>query len=317
MIINTNNILLIGDPHLSAATPRSRIDDYRATCLKKWNYLREYCLQNEVGVVIMAGDVFHKPVQPTEFVNDVMALFASFQQAGIRVFSIVGNHDIPHEDLQRLGGTSLQTMFLSGVIEHLTTLRIEPKQGNPLMIVGVDQPDEIPANEYKEKSLVVVHRFYGNQPDKQTLHAEDIESLGYDIYFCGHDHEAYPIVKIGSQVILRCGSFTRGTSHQYNLDNKPAFYHLRINGEKFKVDLVPLPCEDAQNVFSAQAFDKTKKEDEGNLAVKLEELVERLGAKATAKTDVYALLDELDITSKVRHLMEDYLLSEGIINPKL
>ena len=53
-------LLLLSDVHLSSKTPIGRLDDYRKTCLRKFEYVLKYA--DKIGAdIYQAGDLFDKP----------------------------------------------------------------------------------------------------------------------------------------------------------------------------------------------------------------------------------------------------------------
>jgi DNA repair exonuclease SbcCD nuclease subunit len=84
-------VTFIGDCHFNNVTPKSRIDDYPQTCIDKLELLRVRMLERKSKVLVMVGDIFHKPKQPVEFLVRVIQEFNKFKKSGIRVFTIVGN----------------------------------------------------------------------------------------------------------------------------------------------------------------------------------------------------------------------------------
>ena len=130
---------LIGDPHLDAQTPASRLDNYGHTTILKLDNLLKVCLLNQIKVVILLGDVFHRYKQPIQYLNEVIEVFRKFREHGIEVYSIVGNHDIPYESTDHLGRTSIKLLFNSGELRHLRklTLFVVIYLTERLLVVGI------------------------------------------------------------------------------------------------------------------------------------------------------------------------------------
>ena len=53
-------LILLSDVHLSSKTPIGRLDDYRKTCLRKFEYVLKYA-QKLNAQIVQAGDLFDKP----------------------------------------------------------------------------------------------------------------------------------------------------------------------------------------------------------------------------------------------------------------
>lgn len=80
-------------------------------------YMRDYCLNNSISDVLMAGDVFHKRaiIDVTVF-NSTYRILKSFKDSNINVHIISGNHDDVDSSLTPT--TSLNTFYdIAHVIE--------------------------------------------------------------------------------------------------------------------------------------------------------------------------------------------------------
>ena len=140
---------------------------------------------------------------------------------------------------------------------------------------------------------------------------EFIANSGYNMVILGHDHIQYPSKLCGSSLVVRPGSFSRGTAHYMNLVRgiDVADYSL----DERTVEYVPVACKESKYVFSTSAFHKEEKPDV--IISKVNEhmlsLVNSL-ERSDSKSKVYDVLDKFEVSQDVKKVIEVYLVNEGI-----
>ena len=91
-------VAIVGDTHFGAvfglgkpndSGGNTRIDDYENT----FNYIIDYCIENDVKVLVQTGDLFEdrKPTGPALMAAD--RCLRRLSANGIRTYIIMGNHD--------------------------------------------------------------------------------------------------------------------------------------------------------------------------------------------------------------------------------
>ncbi len=232
----TDRFGFVGDLHFDNTTPSSRLDDYMETCCKKLKSIGDICQAEGVRYLFFSGDIFHKVTCSHECVNYAGRAFISLQQKGIRVFSICGNHDLMRNQLKQICKSPIQTLFFSGVIEHVNLLspveiyRMQ-KDDNGIGSVKITSCDYTqvvpPADDRFDRNILLAHMFFNKggflASDGENIPKDVMESLGYDMAFLGHDHEEYKLTMCGKTLVVRSGSLLRGTVNDYNLQREPGF----------------------------------------------------------------------------------------------
>lgn len=315
--VDSSSLLLVGDPHFSCTTPQTRIDDYPATTLRKLEHLLSIAKEQETHLVLFTGDVFHLRQQTVAYLSDLMSVLVSFRDAGIQLYSIVGNHDIAFNRSDTLGSSPLSLLFKSGLLHHLRNVTLQAP-GYPVSISGFDYTDSIqPSPSDGMVSVCVAHRFYNYPFDPLSLHMADIETLGYDFYFLGHDHVSYPMTEERGRYILRPGAFLRGTSHRYNLEREVHIIKAKFNGDaedpNIKFTNIPIDALPAERVFSSSVFSESSTTSS---LIQMSESMESLLAglsEITYKTSVFSILDGLDVPLEVHSCIERALQHRGIL----
>lgn len=101
------------DWHIRFSNPRIRIDDYSLVQFNKIKWICEFA--NEMGAAILvAGDIFDKPMCPTVWQYLYAELFLSVDKG---VYVIYGQHDI-HFHNPNLTKTPLGVLLVSNVLKH-------------------------------------------------------------------------------------------------------------------------------------------------------------------------------------------------------
>ncbi len=230
----------VGDLHLDSRTPSSRLDDYAQATLSKLQLVLEGCQAHNSTHLFLSGDVFHRRAQSFDYLSKVIAAFRQFKQAGVQVHSIVGNHDIQHDRMDTLSSNPLGLLFEIGLIQRLSEegLRLpfvfssDINSRPQVLIRGVDYGKPLPARVAKTDlnlSFVVAHAFYDNALDSHAFSFEEVRASGHDYLLLGHDHAPYPPLLVGQTKVIRPGSLTRGTSHDYQLHRPIQIEHFQVS----------------------------------------------------------------------------------------
>lgn len=311
-------IAFIGDVHLNQFTPSSRVDDYPKTCVEKLRSLLNLCKLRRVQAVVMTGDVFHQSNQSVPFLLSLSQVFQEFQSAGVRLYSIIGNHDIKNELIENIERSPLGLFYTTNQIIPLGTLLIT-KDGAPVVqIRGAHfgeplEPKQVSANI---KSILVAHVFYNQGLPQDNLEEKDAARLGHDAYVLGHDHVPYDQHTINSpvkQVVIRPGSFMRASSHEYNVKDRKVWVDL-YDPEQDTWTRDALFIKPPEEVFSASVLDKVDaKEVVEDLESKFHDLVNSLYSYDLKQVSVYQILDALTIDLELKSCIEQYLYANGIV----
>jgi len=243
-------IAFVGDPHLDNQTPMSRSDDHRVVSIEKLNGLLGLCLKNKVSELIFTGDMFHRYDVPTSYLIEVIVALTKFKDNGITVWSTIGNHDIPRDNMEYFHRTPLNLLFSAGVVHHLTHLPI----GN-VEIFGLDFTKTLndlsePLNDNSKKILVMHYATDATVAGNGSIDRKFLKD--FDIVVSGHDHMYYPISGT-NPIMLRPGSFVRRTKDAYNLTRDIIVY--MYDADTDIIDELKLPnTKEAKLVFSSEVF---------------------------------------------------------------
>lgn len=306
-----SKIAIIGDTHFSPRTPVSRKDDYPETLLNKLNNLLKYCTDNNISDCIFLGDLLNANQMNMEYFIKLYKAFLMFTAANITLHSIIGNHDIPHGNPEFLDKSPISLLFNSYLFKHSDFIRDNVKFTLADYYVTADN---IPEAETGGVNILIGHYFYlsGFGDEQHTLSPALCKKLGYNMYFLGHDHTPYDPLIINGYQVHRPGSFSRATSDtcQVNRDNiKICIFDTNTCNTNY-IDLPGvLPSKDV--------YKETKlisKLNESNIDITLSENIDHLISSMTFNfsSDIYTVLDEMEIEKEIKDKVIEYLNGEGI-----
>lgn len=317
--LNDNeNIAFLGDIHMDSATPHARLDSFPDTVCEKLSFVRKKCVERNVRLLIIGGDVFNRIQVTNECINKLGKEFVKFRGEGIKVVSIVGNHDISRNSLDTLEKSPLSVLFNFGVIEHINLNR-RIVLNKKVLITGVDYVERpVIANPKAKHNILVAHMFYNDDyaDPKHSLSSEEVNNLGYDAIFLGHDHVKYPIVRSGKTDVIRSGSLMRSTTHDYNFKQIPSFCVLKdpCNYDTNNWEVIEVECKTFEEVVSSVA--KNKKFDLSDLSSIMEDLVVRITSSHDEENYdgvLERVKNDKDLDDSVRSLLMRYFREFGMI----
>jgi len=315
-------IAFTGDLHADSIGPESRIDDYQFTVVTKLEDMLKKCIERNVKALIFPGDMFSRILIPHECVNVVGEVLMKFKREGIRIFTIIGNHDIARNQLEKLVKSPLRTLFTFEAVEQLG-LYMRMVINKKTLITPVNYTETpVPAFPNAKYNILVAHMFYKASElfaaGSHNIEEKDVIEWGYDCIVLGHDHVPYPIMRVGKTDILRPGSIMRATSHEYNFNRIPCFYILKnpaeYNVSNFeKIDIIAKPFEE---IASNSVLNKKNMSNLTGLQDILSNLAERLaGTDTTTGNDriIEMIKNDDQLPIEVKSLLYHYFSEAGIV----
>jgi len=289
---NNETIGFISDIHIDSVSPPSRIDDMCQTCINKLEDALEKFKSYNVKYVFLEGDITNRISIPYFPLNYLINTFIRYKEAGIKLFSICGNHDIMRNSMDYLDRSPIQVLFNSGLVTHIN-LENRVVINDDILITPVDYPEyPIPEADGKYKTnILLCHAFINANEfmsdERHNIKTEDIQRLKYGIIIAGHDHEEYENIKIGNTLVIRHGSLLRGTSHDYNFNRHPnvlIFEDIHnINNETIKkVEVAHKPYKD---VVSNYVLNKKNKNSASGMKDILSNLADKLSSNNVTDED--------------------------------
>ena len=313
-----SKIAIIGDTHFSPRTPVSRKDDYPETLLNKLDSLAWLCMEKGVKDVIFLGDLINNNQMTMEYFIKLYKKFLGFAAANIKLHTIIGNHDIQHGNPEFLDKSPMTLLLDSGLFNNKDFIVDDCL----IRMVNYYTPtSEIPlaqTNNFNDKNfhqILIGHYFYlnGFNDNDHTLMPEQCITLGYDKYFLGHDHTPYGPLKVNGYEVHRPGSFSRATSLtcQVNRDNIQICIYDTITNEVEYINIPKvLPSKDVYKETKLISKMNERETVDITLSEEIDELINELSFNFSS--DIYTVLDSMELDKKVKEKVTSYLEEEGI-----
>ena len=299
-------IAFIGDIHLDSQTPISRIDNYRETTLKKLNSLLSLCIESDIDVIISTGDFFDKYDQPIAYLIEVVAVLAKFKQHSIKFYTLIGNHDLPYNNMEYFKNTPLNLLVKAGVVELFDVLEFDH-----LNIFGLhftETLDKFKNFSKEKKSFLIMHYASENTVPGESIELKNLTN--FDVVIAGHDHMPYDPIKKYNTVLIRPGSFTRRTKEVYNLSrDNILIYTYDTKSKDFAVLHLPNVVP-AKNIFKNESFVESGINLYSN---KYNDLFNESYFNSKAQ-DIFQILDSLPIlvTQESKNEIINFLKKQGL-----
>lgn len=285
-------LLVVGDIHLRAIKPVSRLDeDFLGTTIGKIDQIRE--MSSGFDLVILLGDVFDRPDASHSVVLRAIRAFGQFKAP---VYSIVGNHDVMGYQGQTLDKTALGVLFESGVLKKLDSLHI----GN-VGIYGVHAYDKniwtVP--EGSKTKVLVAHKMITNNPfpGGECILVKDMAAeTNADIILSGDIHYPHE-VEIGTKLFVNPGSLMR--LNISDRDRHPQVAQITIeNSGEVNCNLAVLNVRPSETVFDLENYSNR--------------MASEMHTKDFAKTYAQAVISVKGEAHKIAEILEKFLSQNGV-----
>lgn len=246
-------VLFLGDPHFDSQTPISRIDNYAETSIRKLSEIRKLALDNDVSHVMTTGDFFDKVQVSFAYLNNLVQELRKFKEDGLTVWSSIGNHDLPYNNMSYFKNTPLNVLFNSGLVKHIKKVNTF----ETFNVYGIDFTEHEEVKKItvdpKKKSILTLHYAVDNTVPGESVDLKDIQN--FDFVVSGHDHAYYkPLTLKTGCTVLRPGSLLRRTKEEYNLSRDIVLY--LFDSEKEVMKEIKLPnVKPAKEIFKDEVFD--------------------------------------------------------------
>lgn len=253
-----NRILLLGDTHFGARNNSMFFHEYFKKC---YDYLFEYCEQNNIKTIIQTGDLFdqRKAINLQTLYECKKYFFDRLKKNNIEMYAIVGNHDIYFKSTLQINSPSL-------VLQEYDNVYIIDKPRD-LIINGIkflfipwicdDNHDDINSciDNSKADYLVAHLELSGFEMFAGQMSHEGTDSIDLKKFkkvFTGHYH--HQSLKNNVHYI---GTFYETTWADY--DDQKGFHILNIENQQTEF------IENPHKVFKVLIY------DEDNLPKKLDQ----------------------------------------------
>ena len=252
-------LLLLSDVHLSSKTPIGRLDDYRKTCLRKFEYVLKYA-QKINAQIIQAGDLFDKP-RDWFMLLDIIKLLKRYNRSICCVF---GQHDTYMYSIENREYTAMGVLLQNQLAINLNDSPLTINENNFTLYGTNFNPDlQIPKPITKGLNILVAHATISDQslyPGQQYYSAKKFlqDYKAFDLILCADIHRHFYFSDKG-RYLVNTGPMMRKEASHYNFSHEPCFYVY--DTETKKLSRGKIPCEPAKKVLSRKHIESTVEAD--------------------------------------------------------
>jgi exonuclease SbcD len=150
--------LHIGMENYGRLDPATGLNGRVMDFLRRLNEAIDYALENEVDLVLFAGDAYKSRDPNSTYRREFARRIKRLADAGIPVVLLVGNHDLPAQERRASSIDIFHTLDVPNVTvasrEHLH--RLTTRRGHPVQVAAVPYPVRqrlLVHQEYKDKTI--------------------------------------------------------------------------------------------------------------------------------------------------------------------
>lgn len=254
-----NRIAVVGDLHLSMGTETRDLPVLDT--IAKLEYIRDYCVSNEVRLLLLLGDFWDNLNQyfPASLIRKIADILSDFS----RVFFLMGNHDY-HKSLG-LDWKDEPIGILMGLVPGMSLLT-EEAIGKYTLIGKNWKKDydrnllsdfECPKGYNPDNTVIAVHAYLLPKSENVMMKFHQLEDIENPVntYMVGHYHKRLGYVKTQNTKAIIPGSLTRIKSSE---DHIPATYVMDMDSDDLFGSCVCLeiPARDGNTVFKDMSEEK-------------------------------------------------------------
>ncbi|MCW4026511.1 MAG: metallophosphoesterase [Candidatus Bathyarchaeota archaeon] len=310
-------ILWVGDVHAADQAVSRRTEDYRENILDKLREIVEIAKRENVTDVIFAGDIFHYK-EPRKVSHRLLAeLIDIFRSFGIKVYILVGNHDITMGQLRSL---EKQPLGILGRLENVHLLEWDVVKLGNVTIHPIPGIPNVTVEDYKiekrdtEWNVIISHQSV--VPDKSKEMAvlrnkpfihdstEVAELTDADMVLYGHQHRRDGIYMRNDKLFVNLGSICRGTITEEDLNKEPAVFVVDFSEGNYNYHEVKLESvRPAEEVFNLDDYfeGKANKQD-------IQDAIDKFKETAVQSFSIEAVIADIQIKEGVEEKVRDRAL---------
>ena len=259
-------LLLVGDLHLRSKNPEGRIDDFRATQMRKVKQILAIAQERKCGTILQAGDFFDSPNPANGLLADYITLLHDAlyvpEEQPTSFCAVLGQHDyyLGSDVVER---TALNVLNAAGVVRLLANEPVKPVgvSGGDGMVCGCSFGQSVPRLRRGARgafNVLVIHASIGyplfagqsiSDPERFLVTYPE-----YNLVLCGDYH--YPFgVELDGRWIINAGAVARLSRSKRDQAHEPGVVFFDTedpqNWERVRLDVEP-----SEKVFDLTAVEE-------------------------------------------------------------
>ena len=219
----------------------------RSEVLITFRRIADYCLNEEIGLLVIAGDLFDSNNIDAYFVDDVFETFGRIPDT--RIIFAAGNHDPLTADSPFLNRELPANLTVLPTHDSVITLE---DMGVRIYGRSFGSVYEDKINYFEQKpqdddliNIMVLHGDSENTSGAyRSIPSQFIEDSGMDYIALGHIHAASPLKRLGKTYFAYCGC---PDGQGFDEAGQKGFYRITLKGGKADAQFVP--CSSRQHII--------------------------------------------------------------------
>ena len=292
-----SKIGIVIDPHITDRH-RCRQDNFLEVVLEKLNYVASNC-----DYVIICGDLFHTNSNSNYIFYRTYKLLTKHKG---KFFAIPGNHDLLHNNLNMLEKTTIGSLALTGAL-NLKFKEFEIDGVSFGVSHVMKDLTKVPVDKENKKILIGHNYLEMEGSPKESLTKDEIRTLNYKLVFLGHEHKPYEEEQLGNSTLIRMGSLTRIDTQAYNKSRK--IYYYELDSETLDYRKVEVPCKEASEIFTMEAFQRIGKKKEDISFVQIGDILAKYKKRDSVNNSLHAKLLKIATEREIDYIKSLHELS--------
>ena len=286
--------LILGDVHLRATAPESRVDDFMETQYAKVEEALRIARENTCQLVLQPGDLCDHPYLPRYLTSRYIRLLRKSSPLWL---TVLGQHDIPMRNEESLFKTTDYLFESAGVIQILGEgcQYTDAARTNRVCIQGCPYEGKEPEpNPDYDVNILLIHASIGDRPlypDQELTNPRAfLKQHKFDLIVAGDYHYTFTDV-LGDRTIVNAGCIVRKTANVWDKAHEPCVYVW--DSDTRELEQHKLRIQPAEAVY----ITASSKADTGANAY-LSRLLEALKSERRLTSDFFDNLEEFVAINK-------------------
>lgn len=247
--------IFCADLHIRDDVPGERTDDYLSAQGRKLNIIFNLSMEYDAPIFV-AGDLGNKAHWRNWLLSKIIGKI-KFARKKLRIYTIFGQHDLPHHNLNLGDESGLWVLSTAGVISIIPSIHA-PEYFDKFTVFPFHYGEDLIYCKAKGRSIALIHKYIypGKGVEWEKTVGCSAKSLMkkfpcYDVIVSGDNHTPFILQQEG-RLLVNPGSMMRMTVGQ--IDHRPRVYLWYA--DENKVEPVYLPIE--QGVFNRESIIEEK-----------------------------------------------------------
>jgi len=300
--------MILGDTHFRLNAPIGRKDNFRETVLRKWQFIIDTAIQNDIQTILQPGDLFDSPnlsLSTIEFSRILMQL----QEHSIDLITIPGQHDMMmrSKNIQNTQMGFFYTMRLLNIAGQKPIHKFASIYGNHFGN-NYEFEDEFILNKNDDYRILLTHDMIGDKPLFPGHELKDTEQFleehsEFDLIICGDYHYPYHY-SINDRHIVNCGCLVRLSRDERDINRHPYILIAEFYN-KVEFTKIDIPIELPELVFNP--IDEKDDFEHYDLDLFIEKLKRKEKIGIGFLDNLLAFYKEHDVSNEIKTLIEEVL----------